>query len=280
MSDEKGKELNRGYSLCFNTSAKDKRIKNELGLLQIISSLSAAKGYCFASNEYLAEEFDIHIDTVSRRISKLKKYGYLNVEYTRRGAEIISRKITLMRLSSSERQKCLSDERLKRLLTNDENAGDNITIKDNNTSINKNNKHMLLFDIIFSHYLSKPNLTKHKKKTKPMREALKRAINWLKLTEDECKILIDRFSIVCELTKDTEYPVKVRNFDEFFGQKLFKGTNLICSEYQDNGAKWKRYGDPNWKAENSNEKQDIEQRGGYDMYIEYNSDGNEIGIDF
>ena len=49
-----------GYSLCLNKWALDKTIKNELGLLLIISSLTAEKGYCYASNGYLAKQFNIN----------------------------------------------------------------------------------------------------------------------------------------------------------------------------------------------------------------------------
>ena len=52
-------KVKNGYSICFNEWALDKDINNELSLLLIISSLSAEKGYCFASNKYLADLFDI-----------------------------------------------------------------------------------------------------------------------------------------------------------------------------------------------------------------------------
>ena len=44
-----------GYAICFNDWALDKSIKNELGLLLIISSLCAKEGYCYATNE---EKYD------------------------------------------------------------------------------------------------------------------------------------------------------------------------------------------------------------------------------
>ena len=46
--------MNNGYSVCFNEWALDKEIKDELGLLLIISSLCAEKGYCWATNEFFA----------------------------------------------------------------------------------------------------------------------------------------------------------------------------------------------------------------------------------
>ena len=50
----------------------DKDIKDELGLLLIISSLTAEKGYCYASNDYLAKIFETSVVTISRKIKILE----------------------------------------------------------------------------------------------------------------------------------------------------------------------------------------------------------------
>ena len=46
-------------------------------LLAEIISLSKLEGYCFASNEYLAERLDISLATVKNALHSLKKKGYL-----------------------------------------------------------------------------------------------------------------------------------------------------------------------------------------------------------
>ena len=114
--------MNNGYSICLNRWALDKDIKNDLGLLLIISSLCAEKGYCFASNNYLAKLFDITEVSVSSKIKKLEKKGYIQVDYEKRGCEILSREI-----------------RLKNILTDDYNFFKSTikeNFKDNNISIN------------------------------------------------------------------------------------------------------------------------------------------------
>lgn len=120
--------MENGYAICFNEWALDKDIKNELGLLIIISSLSAEKGYCFASNKYLSEQFDVEEETISRKLSKLVSKGYIVIEYEKRGCEVTNRKIRLTRISIHDCQKYQStiDEKIK---------DNNISI--NNTSINK-----------------------------------------------------------------------------------------------------------------------------------------------
>ena len=73
--------MENGYSLCFNEWALDKDIKNELGLLLIVSSLTAEKGYCYASNKYLGELFNEPEPTISRKLNKLANKGYQSPEH-------------------------------------------------------------------------------------------------------------------------------------------------------------------------------------------------------
>lgn len=114
--------MQEGYSICFNEWALDKEIKNELGLLLIISSLCAEKGYCFASNKYLSQLFDVPEQTISRKIKLLENKNYITIEYKKRGCEIIERNIRLTKLLSDDKQKCVSTI--------------NKIVKDNNININ------------------------------------------------------------------------------------------------------------------------------------------------
>jgi len=98
--------MENGYSICFNEWALDKEIKNELGLLLIISSLTAEKGYCYASNQYLGELFNEPEHTISRKIKKLEAKGYITIEYEKRGCEITNRKIRLTKMVIDDYQKC------------------------------------------------------------------------------------------------------------------------------------------------------------------------------
>lgn len=95
-----------GYSYCSNQWALDKRIKNELGLLLIISSLCAKEGYCFADNKYLADLFGVDEVSISRKIRKLVDLGYLNVTYKKRGAEILERHLRLTKMLTDDYQNC------------------------------------------------------------------------------------------------------------------------------------------------------------------------------
>lgn len=116
-----------GYSICFNSWALDTKIKNELNLLLIISSLTAENGYCFASNKYFSDLFGIDEISVSRKIKKLENLGYITVEYTKRGCEVIDRKIRLTKM--------LIDGLQKNQSTINKNVKDNNI---NNNNINNN----------------------------------------------------------------------------------------------------------------------------------------------
>lgn len=116
-----------GYSICFNEWALDKDIKNELGLLVIISSLCAEKGYCYASNKYFAELFYTTEETISRKIKLLEEKQYINIEYEKRGCQVKLRKLRLTKISIDDYQKYQS--------TIDKNVKEN-NISNNNTSNN------------------------------------------------------------------------------------------------------------------------------------------------
>ena len=120
--------MKNGYSICLNKWVLDNEIKNELRLLLIISSLCAKTGYCWATNEYLADILDITDVSVSMKIKKLEKNGYIEVEYTKRGCEVISREIRLKNI--------LIDD-LKKIEPTVKNNFKDININDNNINNNK-----------------------------------------------------------------------------------------------------------------------------------------------
>ena len=120
--------MNEGYSICFNEWALDKNIKDELGLLLIISSLTAEKGYCYASNNYLAEIFKTNVVTISRKIKKLEEKKYISIEYEKKGCLVISRKIRLTKMLTT------INKNVNRAIN--KNVKDNNINNINNTNIN------------------------------------------------------------------------------------------------------------------------------------------------
>lgn len=122
--------MENGYAICMNQWALDKDIKNELGLLLIISSLCAEKGYCFASNKYLAELFNTNETLISRKLRLLEEKEYIYMEYEKVGTQVVKRYIRL--------SKTIMDGYQKRYSTVIENDKYNIT----SNNITSNNKYI------------------------------------------------------------------------------------------------------------------------------------------
>lgn len=174
--------MEEGYSVCLNRWALDKDIKSELGLLLIISSLCAREGYCFASNKYLAELFNITEQSVSNKIQKLENKNYIKIEYEKRGCEVISRKIRLKNFYTDDIKKIIPTikEKFK---------DNNINIKNINNKIYYDNQEL---NNLFLEFLE----LRLKLKCKNTDRAIKLLLNELEKYDDEVKIQMINNSIM------------------------------------------------------------------------------------
>ena len=129
--------MTNGYGICLNEWLEDESIKTELRLLIKISSLTAEKGFCYASNGFFADYFNTSDVTISKQIKKLEKLNYIEIEYQRRGAEVLKRFIRL--------KKTLTDDYRKLKPTIKENFKENIT----SINIISNNKEHSLISSFF-----------------------------------------------------------------------------------------------------------------------------------
>lgn len=88
---------NKGYIAIIPAVVRyDKDLKpSEKLLFGEISALMDAKGFCWASNKYFAELYDVAIETVSRWIAHLVKKGYVKskIVYAEDGKTVIQRKL-------------------------------------------------------------------------------------------------------------------------------------------------------------------------------------------
>lgn len=222
-----------------------------------ITSLANLRGYCFAQNQHFANTFKVKKNSVTRWINEL-----IDKEYIKR--ECIYKEGTKC---VSERRLYINDVPFDRdipTIKNDttpyqkEDEGDikndtTPTIKndrDNNTSINNttnitdkdyvsNDTHQKIFDF----YLGL-GLVKHQKLTKEMINAIEVAKRRCGCDYREMCIQLNRHKMIVEYTKDDkEFAVRPRGLREFFGQKVKDGTQLICTEYADDGSKWIWYKD-------------------------------------
>ncbi len=94
-------------------------------LLIDILSLCKKKGYCWATNEYFKNLFNVSKQTISKSISSLSKYGYIVLEYDRKEKNNSKRVIRL-------------SEVLKNQITGIKNNL-NTSVQENFKQYNKNN---------------------------------------------------------------------------------------------------------------------------------------------
>lgn len=136
------------YSILTANVRYDKRLKaNEKLLFSEITALSNKNGYCIAKNSYFARLYDVAVETVSRWVSHLVKYGYLKREEIRdnKTNEIIERKlypITNPKIEDDSDRFCGTGGIDKKINTPiDEKIKENITSINNiNSEVDKENK--------------------------------------------------------------------------------------------------------------------------------------------
>ncbi|MCR5436176.1 MAG: helix-turn-helix domain-containing protein [Treponema sp.] len=91
-----------------------------------ITALSNLKGYCFATNDYLAKLYDVDSCTISRYISHLEKLSLIKCEYIKDGQIIKERRIYINVVDSS----------VNGTVDNSVNGTVDNSVKDNNTRVN------------------------------------------------------------------------------------------------------------------------------------------------
>ena len=135
----------------------DKRLKaNEKLMFGEITCLSNKLGYCFSSNNYFAELYDVTPQAISGWIKNLEKCGYITCEYLHNGTEIKERRIRIVKDTNSTNDEKGNSTKLEKGI-NKSLKGYKQNFKDNNTSNNntrKNNTSIVGYSEIVELYFS------------------------------------------------------------------------------------------------------------------------------
>ncbi len=164
MLEEQKEENPTYYSILPSSVRYDKTLKaNEKILYSEITVLCNKKGYCYASNEYFANLYDVHKNTISVWINNLKNRGYIGTKIIYKNDDktvdkriIYLSEVILKEIAENycERHKEGINEMIDRYISNhldpiNENS------EENNTSINNNKnkkEKKSLFEIIEENY--------------------------------------------------------------------------------------------------------------------------------
>ena len=212
-----------------------------------ITALSNKNGYCYASNKYLSEIYGVSIDTISRRVNKLKKKGYVDVQLIKEkgGNNIKERRIypyldlpTGISNPAGRGIRKVADEGIRKV------AGRGIgnSAEDNNLSINNlntnnlnTNKEKEKENVLFEKWWKS-----YPKKTASKKDVAKKFEKAIKEVGEEH--LFKATVIYLDTVSEIQY---VTNPARFFTQKYYsedametnkqilkeKGGNRINSEY-------------------------------------------------
>ncbi|EGQ0369453.1 DnaD domain protein [Staphylococcus pseudintermedius] len=124
------------YAIITANVRYDNRLTDsEKILFAEITALSNKYGYCTATNGYFASLYEVTKVTISRRISKLKEHGYLDIEIVKENNEFKQRK--LYPLTQNIRP---INTDVKTPINTNVMRGINTNVKHNNTSNNNTRK--------------------------------------------------------------------------------------------------------------------------------------------
>lgn len=100
------KEKPNYYAIIPANVRYDSKLKANAKLLYgEITSLTDKTGECWATNDYFAELYNVNKETISRWISQLKEYGYIDVQILRKeeNKEIEKRVIKIVNVAVNNR---------------------------------------------------------------------------------------------------------------------------------------------------------------------------------
>ena len=129
------------YAIIPANVRYDRRLKaNEKLMYGEIVCLSNKNGYCFASNKYFSELYEVTPQAISGWIKNLEKCGYITCEYLHNGTEIKERRISIVPYTYSTKLEKGINKTLKGYKQN---------FKDNNINISNINNRVSTQKIYF-----------------------------------------------------------------------------------------------------------------------------------
>lgn len=182
--------MNKWYWICLNEWLFNKEIRNELGLLIYISSLTASSWECWATNDHFAEKFKESTVSVSRKLNKLIKLGFIEATYIREWAKVKKRTIRLSKLLTHGYQNWQNtvNKIVKENSIKNNNINNNISIDDVNEVYEYYIRRIKLIGVYNNKYNKKALSLERIAKTKKDKEFLFSLIdNYIKTNREQIR---------------------------------------------------------------------------------------------
>ena len=184
----------------------DKRLNSTAKLLYgEITCLATKEGYCWATNKYFSELYDVSDDTIRRYLTQLEEAGYIRrvMIYKENSKEILERRIYIDEIVAES---------------------NSIPVKPAEPTTNGDENE------IFEYWNTK-GLVKHKKINKNISEAISKA-----LKEYDIDDILDAIDNYEEVVHDQTY-----FFDTIWPLDKFLKQQNALPEFLNEGAKWLSY---------------------------------------
>lgn len=135
------------YAILTANVRYDKNLTDgEKILFAEITALAEKTGICWAGNQYFADVHNVAVETISRRINKLKKLGHIKVEMQlAKGTKAIEKRLIRINHNYYNSDDLPIDINVDRPIDINVNTPIDTNVKDNNTSMNttSNNKKLI-----------------------------------------------------------------------------------------------------------------------------------------
>lgn len=180
---------------------------------------------------------NVSIQNVRTALKRFEKLGFLTNQSTKTG-----RLITLVNWETYQVvDGVINIDANKDLTKSQQRPNKDLTPIEEGNKENKVNKEKKdNYKDIYDYYISL-DLIKHRAYTNDIAKAIKKAMKDNKYDVEYMKVLLDRHKQVVEITKNNDKPVAIRGLTQFFGQKAYNATHLICSEYEEGGKLYETY---------------------------------------
>ena len=197
---------------------------------KIWKGIEIKRGQLLTGRKQLAKETGLSEQNIKTAIKHLKLTHEVTSKVTNKFSII-----TICNYNSYQSKENEDNQQTEPQLTSNQPTTNQQLTTTKNVKKEKNEKNN--YKGVYDYYLSMPNLIKHKKYTPARYDAIKKTMKNLSITIEDCKTLIKKHSELIKLNSGGKYDIEVRPIEVFFGQKLYKGGGLICSEYLEGGIK-------------------------------------------